>query len=104
VGAYVALSPIWTDTTNKATWTLVILGVVTAVVALVSLAAPGLVAAEAAVAVLGVLLFISPWVMSFHTVDGVAWTAWVSGVIAFVLGVSALLESNMAHRGMATQH
>jgi peptidoglycan/LPS O-acetylase OafA/YrhL len=100
----VALSPIWTNTINKATWTLVVLGVVTAVVALASLAAPGLVASEAAIAVLGVLLFISPWVMSFHTVDGVAWTAWVGGVVTFLLGVSVLLESNMAHRGMAAQH
>jgi peptidoglycan/LPS O-acetylase OafA/YrhL len=104
VGAYAALSPIWTDTDTKATWTLVVLGVVTVVVALASLASPGLVASEAAIAVLGVLLFISPWVMNFHSIDGISWTAWVTGVLAFLLGISALPESNAVHRGMVAQH
>src|SRR5262245_50548358 len=88
-GAYAALSPIWTDTTDKATWTLVVLGVVTVAVALGSLSQPGLVAAEIVTAVLGVLMFVAPWVMQFDDVNGMAWTAWIAGVVVFLAGVAA---------------
>ena len=43
-GVYAALSPIWTTTTTAATWTVVVLGVVTAALAGLSLARPGMVA------------------------------------------------------------
>jgi SPW repeat len=96
-GAYAFLSPIWTTTVDKATGTLILLGIITALVALWSLAIPGAVAAEGLVAVLGVLLFISPWVMSFHTVTGMAWTAWITGAVTFVAGLWALPQSNKVH-------
>lgn len=105
VGAYAFLSPIWTSTTSTATWTVVVLGVVTALVALWSLAAPGTVASEGLVAVLGVLFFISPWVMGFTATTAMEWTAWVVGVVTFVYGVSSIPESRQAHRArLVTQH
>ena len=97
-GVYAFLSPIWTTTVSKATGTLLVLGIITALVALFSLAAPGAVAAEGLVALLGVLFFISPWVMSFHATTGMAWTAWIVGVITFIAGLWALPESNKVHR------
>ena len=90
VGVYAFLSPIWTDTTTTATWTLVVLGVVTAAVSLWSLADPASVVTEWGHAVMGVLLFVSPWVMGFNNTDGIAWTAWIAGVIVFVVGLAAL--------------
>jgi predicted membrane metal-binding protein len=99
------LSPIWTTTISKATGTLVVLGIVAAAVALWSLAAPGAVALEGIVALLGVLFFISPWVMSFSSTTGMAWTAWVVGVVTFITGLWALPDSNKVHRGhLAAQH
>jgi VIT1/CCC1 family predicted Fe2+/Mn2+ transporter len=108
-GVYAALSPIWTTTVDKATTTLIVLGVVTALVALWSLAAPGFVMTEGLVAVLGVLFFISPWVFSFQNTTGIAWTAWVVGVATFIAGAWALPVSNRVHhtggaRGLAAQH
>jgi hypothetical protein len=103
-GAYAALSPIWTDTTDKASWTLVVLGVVTVAVALGSLWQPGMVAAEIVTAALGVLLFVSPWVMGFNDIDGMAWTAWIAGVVIFLAGLAAYPESNKIHRGVIAQH
>lgn len=103
-GAFAVLSPIWADTTDKATWTLVVLGAVTIAVALGSLAQPGMVAAEVVTAVMGVLLFVSPWVMGFHDVDGMAWTAWITGIVVFLAGLAAYPESNRVHRGMVAQH
>jgi uncharacterized membrane protein HdeD (DUF308 family) len=42
--------------------------------------------------VCGVLLFISPWVLSFTGDLMAARTAWVGGVIFFLLGVAALAQ------------
>jgi uncharacterized membrane protein YiaA len=103
-GVYAFLSPIWTETTTTATWTMIVLGVVTALVSLWSLAMPDNIASEGAHAVLGVLLFIAPWVMAFADVDAMAWTAWVVGVVTFVVGLWALPESQKLHRGVATSH
>ena len=36
---------------------------------------------EVVPAVIGVIAFISPWVLGFTAVTGVAWAAWVLGVI-----------------------
>lgn len=105
VGVYAFLSPIWTTTTTTATWTLIVLGVLTAAVSLWSLADPGSLASEWVLAVLGVLFFVSPWVMGFHSTDGIAWTAWVAGVITFVVGLAAVPASRHAHdRGLALTH
>ena len=98
-GVYAFLSPIWTTSVSKATTTLVILGIVTALVALWSLAAPGAVVSEWVVAILGVLFFIAPWVIGFSGVTGMAWTAWIVGVVTVVVGLWALPESNKIHHG-----
>ena len=103
VGVYAFLSPIWTATDTEATWTMIVLGVLTAVAALWSLAMPGMTMSEYAHAILGVLFFISPWVMGFSDLDAMATTAWVVGVITFVVGLWAIPESNQVHR-MATSH
>src|SRR6266508_4133159 len=60
-GAYAALSPIWVNTTGErdAFWTLIALGALLAVAALVSLALPGVVATEALTMLFGVLLFVA---------------------------------------------
>lgn len=81
------------------------LGIVTALIALGSLAAPGAVATEYLTALLGVLFFISPWVIGFAATTGMAWTAWVVGVVTFVVGLAAIPQSQHAHRGqMLAQH
>lgn len=104
-GAYAFLSPIWTSSTGRATGTVIVLGIVTALVALWSLAQPGEVETEWLTGLLGVLFFISPWVMGFHATTGIAWTAWVVGVVTFVVGLAALPQSTAVHRGrLSAQH
>jgi hypothetical protein len=64
-------------------------------------------ATKALLALIGVLFIISPWVMSFDTAHGVARTAWVAGVITFVLGGLGLPQIKaVGHRGhhTAAQH
>src|SRR6185436_18327553 len=68
-GIYAMLSPIWTTHPegNRAVYTMVGLGAVTALLALISMARPGRVALEGLIALMGVLFIISPWVMGFST-------------------------------------
>ena len=100
VGVYAALSPLWTTTTTKAATTMIVLGAVTAVLSLIELVRPDLLSIEGLTAAMGVLFFISPWVMSFSDSRGIAWTAWVAGAITFVVG-AADLQVTRTHRGGA---
>lgn len=86
-GVYAVLSPIWTTTTDKATTTMIALGVITAGLALFSLARPGEIA-EGLMALVGVLFIVSPWVMSFDGTHPVAITAWIVGAITLLVGAS----------------
>jgi len=91
-GAYAALSPIWTDTDNKATWTMVVLGVVTAAVSLWSLAMPDDRISEFALVLMGVLFIASPWVMGFDNIDNMALTAWIVGGVTAIAGFLGMPE------------
>jgi uncharacterized membrane protein HdeD (DUF308 family) len=52
---------------------------------------------------LGVLLFIAPWVLAYSALAGASWTSWVGGVLAVIVGVSAVAAANAEHR-LAAQH
>jgi SPW repeat len=104
VGVLTALAPIVVATSTAALSVLIVLGVLLAVTGLWSLGAPGSLASEYIHVVLGVLLFISPWVFSYTALTGAAWTSWVAGVLAVVVGLSALPAARIAHNGLAGQH
>jgi hypothetical protein len=97
-GVYAAFSPIWTETTDDATATMIVLGVVTACIALYSLARPGEIV-EGLMALMGVLFIASPWVMSFDKVDDMALTACIVGAIAVVVGVADFAMGRRHHGG-----
>lgn len=104
-GVAALLAPLVTETDTTATWTMVILGGLTALAALYSLNSPGErdTLSEGSHAVLGVLLFISPWVMGFADLTGLAWTAWIAGVVTAVSGLLALPQiSGRMHRPAAS--
>lgn len=101
-GAYAVLSPLWTQTNDTATSTMVALGVVTAAIALWSLAMSEDRVSEYALVLMGVLFIASPWVMDFQRLDAMALTAWIVGavtVIAGVLGVPQVEERMHLHHG-----
>jgi SPW repeat len=103
-GVYAFLSPIWTPTAAVATGTLVLLGIVTALGALASLAEPDDVILQWLMAALGVVLFISPWVMGFVGTTGMAWTAWIVGAVTVIAGVWAVPASTKVHSTLVAQH
>ncbi|GDY32415.1 hypothetical protein GTS_40480 [Gandjariella thermophila] len=83
---------------------MIVLGVLLAASGLWSLAMPGSVTSEGVHMVLGVLMFISPWVMGYSSMQGASWTSWVIGVLAVIAGAAALPAANTAHHGLAGQH
>ena len=104
-GVYAALSPIWTTTTTAATWTVVVLGVVTAALAVLSLARPGVIA-DGLMAVMGVLFVLSPWVVGFAGTHPKAWRAWSGGAGVFGGGAADVVEARLSHHGggLAASH
>jgi len=107
LGVVALLTPLWMDTDNGATWTMIVLGALIALDGLASLAVPGQVYGEGLQIVLGVLMIISPWVMGYTELTGIAWTSWVVGALTVIVGAVALPVAQAAHRagsGMAGQH
>jgi hypothetical protein len=104
-GAYAALSPIWTATDNAATWTMVVLGVVTAAIALWSLAMPNDRISEYALVLMGVLFIASPWAMAFDNINDMALTAWIVGAVTALSGVLGMPEVDQKmHHHRAIPH
>jgi uncharacterized membrane protein (DUF4010 family) len=82
---------------------MVILGAVTAVVSVWSLAMPEDRISEYIHAALGVLFFVAPWAMQFTDLNTMSYTAWAVGLVTFVMGVWALpqVQERLHH---AAQH
>ena len=105
LGAYLVLATLWTMTNGQALSTMLVLGALLVIAAVWSLAMPGSITSEYAHMVIGVLLFVSPWLLSYTEFAGASWTSWVVGILAVVAGGAALPEASAAHRGgMAGSH
>ena len=90
IGVLVLLSPLVVETSNAAMWTMIVLGALIALDGLVELAMPAMIYGEYVQMVLGALLFISPWVMSYTDMMAASWVSWVGGVLTVVAGALAM--------------
>jgi 4-hydroxybenzoate polyprenyltransferase len=99
-GLYAILSPIWVGTTHEggAVASLIVLGALLVLTSLYSLARASEVVAQWLLALWGVLLFVAPWVITYTSHSGAAWTSWIVGVIAVLAGLSVSLTGDLAHR------
>ena len=77
---------------TPATLTAYIGGVLLVIAGVWSLSSPSNQAAEWAAVVVGVLVFIAPWVIGFTSLTPIAWSAWIAGLLAVVLGGWVLLS------------
>jgi uncharacterized membrane protein HdeD (DUF308 family) len=107
-GAYTATSPIVLSTVGmtgegKVVVAMVTLGVLLAFSSIVSLARPNVIATEWATILIGVLLFVAPWVVGYSGLTGAAWTSWLVGAIVVVVGLTVVRASNRGSR-QAIQH
>ncbi|MFD9890613.1 SPW repeat protein [Amycolatopsis sp. NPDC058986] len=103
IGVVAALSPLWLSTSTGAMWTMIVLGALIALDGLASLAMPGMVYGEGIQIVLGVLMFLAPWVIGYTEFNGASWTSWVAGVLVVIAGAVAMPVAQAAHR-MAGSH
>jgi hypothetical protein len=91
-----------TATRPSSSWDAWILGVIGVLLSLWALGLPAsYLVAEWITVVLGIVLFISPWVLGFAAVSSAAWVAWIIGVLFFILAGWTVLESR-TQRASAT--
>ena len=102
-GVAAALSPLVIEMDDTATWTMVVLGVVTAAVALGSMAMGENAMGAYALVLLGVLFVGTPWVLDVASTDNdIAVTAWIVGAVTLLAGLLDLpqVEERMHHRAI----
>jgi uncharacterized membrane protein HdeD (DUF308 family) len=107
-GVYTATSPIALSTIGmtgdgKIVAAMITLGALLAISSIVSLARPGVTATEWVTIVLGVLLFVAPWVVGYAGLTGAAWTSWLVGALVVVVSLTVVRASNRGSR-RALQH
>jgi uncharacterized membrane protein HdeD (DUF308 family) len=107
-GVYTATSPIALSTIGmtgdgKVVAAMITLGALLAISSIVSLARPGVTGTEWVTVVLGVLLFVAPWVVGYAGLTGAAWTSWLVGALVVVVSLTVVRASNRGSR-RALQH
>jgi hypothetical protein len=102
VGLYALLSFLWTPHTTTTMYTTIVLGGLIAIDGLLNLARPGMFQMEGVDVILGILLFIAPWVMGYTAMTAHSWTSWIAGGVAIVVGAWALLISRSIHHRHTT--
>jgi uncharacterized membrane protein HdeD (DUF308 family) len=107
-GVYTATSPIVLSTVDltgegKVVAAMITLGVLLAISSIVSLARPNVPATEWATILLGVLLFLAPWVVGYAGLTGAAWTSWLVGALVIVVSLTVVRGSSRGSR-QAIQH
>lgn len=82
---------------TTASWTAYIAGILLVLSGLLAASSATVRPTEWITVVIGVLLFISPWVLGFVGVAALAWTAWVIGVLAVAAAGSLLMTQRSRH-------
>lgn len=98
IGVLTAVTPMWATTTPIAGAAAIGLGALTAVYAMWSLIARDPTKDHWALSVVGLILFLSPWVGGFATAGAVAWVAWIAGLATALLGGFAYVQDEAADR------
>ncbi|MEZ7239404.1 SPW repeat protein [Rhodococcus sp. GXMU-t2271] len=95
LGIVTMTASVWFDTTAVGSGVTLGLGAIAAIYALWSLIARDPTKDHWSLSVVGLILFISPWVGQFAG-DGAAWTAWIAGALIMLVGSSAYLADESA--------
>jgi hypothetical protein len=103
-GAVLALSPIWVSVGASGIATMIVLGALIFLAGLYAAISPGILVGGWANGIFGVLAFIAPWVIGYNTQSGAAWTSWVVGVVAFVVGLVAFTPERQGSRHNTLAH
>ncbi|MFD4351193.1 SPW repeat protein [Nocardia sp. NPDC058518] len=96
VGIGTAVTPAWASTTPAGAAATGGLGVLTAVYAAWSLIARDPTKDHWALSVVGIVLFMTPWVGGFAA-DTAAWVAWIAGALVMAAGGTAYVRDEAAN-------
>ncbi|CCW10314.1 hypothetical protein RAJCM14343_1645 [Rhodococcus aetherivorans] len=102
LGIVTMTASVWFDTTPVGSGVTLGLGAIAAIYALWSLIARDPTKDHWSLSVVGLILFISPWIGQFAG-DGAAWTAWIAGALIMLVGSSAYLADEFADVTASTQ-
>ncbi|MET8796920.1 SPW repeat protein [Nocardia sp. NPDC004568] len=91
LGIATAATPVWLATTAAGTGLTLGLGALTVVYAMWSLLARNPTKDHWALSVIGLMLFISPWVGGFAA-EGAGWVAWTTGLLLALLAGTAYVS------------
>lgn len=94
----------WHGMVGPAMAALFVLGVLTVFSGFLSITHPGVFATEAAMVVLGVLMFLIPWLLGFTTNPAAAWTSWILGAVIAVAGVARVAAAGIPTPDRAIPH
>jgi hypothetical protein len=102
VGVWLFISPwvLGTTSDGATAWNAWIIGAAIFVVALIAISTPASVVAPWGNVVLGVWLFISPWVLRYTDVSDGAVNAWVFGVVTVLVALWAMSGRRAVQRPM----
>ena len=79
-------------------WVTVVAGLYAALSVIWTMAMPVTPVMEWVQAAFGALLFLSLWLGSYSMQAGVAWTSWITGLVALVVTAMAIKPSTEEHR------
>ncbi|NGP06631.1 SPW repeat protein [Rhodococcus sp. 14C212] len=102
LGIVTMTASVWFDTTPVGSGVTLGLGAIAAIYALWSLIARDPTKDHWSLSVVGLILFISPWIGQFAG-DGAAWTAWIAGALIMLVGGAAYLADESADVAAATR-
>jgi len=92
LGVIMVIAPVFFSETAQTTaaYTAYALGALLFISGLLAATRPTADAVEYLPVVIGIVLFVAPFVLGFTAITGTAWTAWIVGVLAIVVAGSLL--------------
>ena len=105
LGVLLFISPFaFGQTLRSAQWTAFIGGALLVIFGLWNLSSPATRTGEWLAGLVGVLVFVAPWVLGFSGLGALAWSAWVIGVLSVLLAASVLFASSAGQQTLVGQH
>ena len=98
VGLALVLSWLWHDMLGLGGGLILLFGLGVVMASVISITKPGALTSEAAIAGLGVLAFLLPWIMGFTYVPVAAWSTWILGAAAIALGIFGFTQARENRR------
>lgn len=87
---FVAITPLWASAGSG--W-LITMGILIAIGALWALATASSQASEWVTLILGIVLFVAPWLGGFSAAGVSAWTAWIVGVLVVIFAAVGMNQA-----------